>query len=87
MTAGLLRVLEATLTGGVALATALLLAGLVSARPPLVSAGIVVLMLTPLGRVVVLTAALFRSRDYAFGLLSAVVLTVLGSSAWMSLRR
>lgn len=70
-------VIEAVLTGGLAISSALLLAGLVLARPGLLTAGILLLLLTPVARVVVVTIDLLRRRDWVFAATSAWILGVL----------
>jgi uncharacterized membrane protein len=71
------EVIEAVLTGGLAISSALLLLGLVLARPGLLTAGIVLLLLTPVARVVVVTIDLVRRRDWVFAATSAWILGVL----------
>jgi len=62
----------------------LLIVGLVSGRLEFLHFGVVVLMLTPVARVIVVAVSLFRSRDWLFGGLSLWVLTVLASSILLS---
>ena len=71
------EVIEAVLTGGLTISSALLLFGLVLARPGLLTAGIVLLLLTPVARVVVVTIDLVRRRDWVFAATSAWILGVL----------
>jgi uncharacterized membrane protein len=71
------EVIEAVLTGGLAISSVLLLAGLLLARPGLLTAGIVLLLLTPVARVVVVTIDLVRRRDWVFAATSAWILGVL----------
>ena len=71
------EVIEAVLTGGLAISSVLLLAGLLLARPGLITAGIVLLLLTPVARVVVVTIDLVRRRDWVFAATSAWILGVL----------
>ena len=71
------EVIEAVLTGGLAISSALLLAGLLLARPGLLTAGIVLLLMTPVARVVVVTIDLVRRRDWVFAATSAWILGVL----------
>ncbi|MBI3932922.1 MAG: DUF1634 domain-containing protein [Acidobacteria bacterium] len=78
------RAIEVALTLGVLASGVLLLAGLALGRTELLRWGIVLLMLTPVARVVVVTAGLFLERDWAFGLISLWILGVLGSSLWMA---
>jgi uncharacterized membrane protein len=49
-------------------------------------AGIVLLLFTPVARVLLVTVGLLKQRDLLFGLVSAFVLTVLLSSAWLAFR-
>jgi uncharacterized membrane protein len=79
------RAIEVVLTAGVVLSGGLLLAGLATGRPALMQAGILILVSTPVARVVVLTAGLLQRRDWTFAAISLVVLGVLGSSAAVSL--
>ena len=77
---------EAVLTAGLGLATVLLLFGLARSHPPTLRAGIVILMFTPVARVVLVTVGLLKQRDWLFGLISAFVLGVLASSVWVAFR-
>ena len=79
------RALEAVLTAGLAASAALLLAGIVSGNEATVRAGIVLLILTPVARVVAVAVGFLWARDWVFALLSLAVLAVLGSSAWVGL--
>jgi hypothetical protein len=78
------RAVEAVLTSGLALATALLLYGLARTYEPALRAGIVILMFTPVARVLLVTLGLFKARDLLFGSISAFVLAVLASSVWVA---
>lgn len=78
------KAIEGALTGGVLLSGLLLLAGLLSGMPGLLRGGVVLLMLTPVARVLVLTIALLHERDYFFGGISLWVLLVLASGIWVS---
>ena len=80
------RTVEAVLTTGLAVATALLLFGLVRSHEQTQRAGIVILMFTPVARVVLVTLGLLKQRDLLFGLISAFVLAVLASSVWVAFR-
>jgi len=79
------RRLEAVLTTGLSVSGLLLLAGLVLGRSALLHWGILLLMLTPVARVVVLTAELLRARDWPFALVSLWILGVLASSLVVAL--
>jgi uncharacterized membrane protein len=78
------RVIEAVLTAGVLASGALMLAGLLLERTPLLQWGIVVLMLTPVARVVVVTLGLALERDWTFALISLWILSVLASSMYVA---
>ena len=80
------RSVEAVLTTGLALATVLLLFGLLRSHEPTLRAAIVILMFTPVARVVLVTLGLLQQRDLLFGLISAFVLAVLASSVWVAFR-
>jgi uncharacterized membrane protein len=79
------RVVEGVLTAGLALSALLLLAGLLSGnRHPLLWAGVLVLLLTPMARVVVVTVAFLHQRDWVFALVSLWILGVLASSFYLA---
>ena len=78
------RGVEAVLTTGLALATSLLLYGLVRSHDGALRTGIVILMFTPVARVLLVTLGLFKARDLLFGSISAFVLAVLASSVWVA---
>ena len=80
------RVIEGVLSVGLLCSSVLLVAGLVASRPHLLSAGIVLLMLTPLARVVVVTIDLLRQRDWAFAATSLWILGVLLFSIYVAWR-
>jgi uncharacterized membrane protein len=82
---GLRRSLESILTGGLAVSAMLLLAGLVRGEGSTLHAGIVLLILTPVARVLAVTVGFLHARDWAFAALSLAVLGVLASSAWLGL--
>lgn len=73
------RVIEAALSAGVLVSAALLFAGLALGNPGLLRWGIVILLSTPVARVVVVTLGLLTHRDWLFGLISLFVLLVLFS--------
>ena len=68
---------ERVLTAGVVASGALLLLGLALGQDPLLRYGVLLLMLTPVVRVLVLTLGLFREGDRRFGFVSLAVLVVL----------
>lgn len=78
------RVIEVVLTVGLLCSSALLASGLLSGRHGLLAAGIVLLMLTPVARVVVVTIDLARQRDWLFAATSAWILGVLLFSLYVA---
>ena len=76
------RVVEVVLTAGLLGSAALLLAGLVGSRPRLLSLGVLVLLLTPMARVLVVTVGLFHRRDWVFAAVSLWILGVLAFSLY-----
>jgi uncharacterized membrane protein len=78
--------IEIALTVGLLASTALFVVGLALGSSGLLKWGILLLMLTPVARVVILTAGLFRERDPLFGLVSLFVLGVLLSGMVVSAR-
>lgn len=74
------RLIEGLLSVGVVLAGLLLLAGLLRTDPALLRAGLLLLMFTPVARVVVVTVALLVERDWTFAAMSLWILLVLLSS-------
>lgn len=77
---------------GVLAAAALLLVGLVlweldsAAAPPLLEAGLVVLMGTPVFRVAVSVVAYLHARDWFFVATSLAILAVLLGAIWIAWR-
>jgi uncharacterized membrane protein len=87
-TARLERIIGQVLRGGVVLSSVCLTAGLVlsggGAAPPaavLLNAGIIVLLATPVSRVVVSTVEYVVERDWPFATLTFIVLLELVASA------
>ena len=80
------RVIELVLTVGLVLSATLLVVGLVRGQASALRAGILLLMLTPLARVVVVTVGLLKRRDWFFALASLWILGVLLSSLWVAFR-
>jgi len=78
------RTIEVVLTAGLLASAALLLAGLTLHRPPLLKWGILILMSTPVARVVVVTVGLLREKDWLFAAVSLWILAVLGSSLYLA---
>lgn len=77
---GLTRALELALGAGVALSGVLLFAGLALDHVELMRVGLLLLLFTPVARVVVLTVGLFHQKDWGFALVSLWILLVLLSS-------
>ena len=80
------RAVEGTLVGGLIAATLLLVGGVVSSQEALLRYGILLLMFTPVVRVVVITIGLFHERDWRFAVVSGVVLLVLASGMLVAAR-
>jgi hypothetical protein len=78
------RTVEAVLTGGLALSALLLLAGLISGRPRVLWLGVLVMLLTPVARVVVVTGGLVVRRDWFFAAVSLWILGVLTFSFYVA---
>jgi uncharacterized membrane protein len=79
------RAIEASLTAGLAASALLMLAGLLGWEEGL-RLGIVLLLLTPVLRVLVVTVGLLHQRDWLFGVVSLFVLAVLLSGMAVSFR-
>lgn len=86
-TSALDRTIEVVLMGGLAVSAALLVAGLALGRADLLRWGILVLMTTPVARVVVVTIGMLRERDWLFAAVSLWILAVLGSSVYVATGR
>jgi len=80
------RTIELVLEAGLAVSTLLLLAGLVAGAEGPLRWGVLLLMVTPVVRVVVVTAGLALARDWPFALVSLFVLGVLGAGIVVALR-
>jgi uncharacterized membrane protein len=74
------RAIEVVLTTGLAVSGLLLLTGLADGSDMALRAGTILLMSTPVARVVVVTIGMFAKRDWVFGLVSLWVLAVLATS-------
>ncbi len=74
------RVIEIALSLGVLASGALLVLGLAAGQAGALRAGIVVLLFTPVARVVVVAGGLALERDWPFALLALWILGVLLSS-------
>jgi uncharacterized membrane protein len=86
-TSALDRTIEVVLMGGLAVSAALLVAGLALGRADFLRWGILVLMTTPVARVVVVTIGMLRERDWLFAAVSLWILAVLGSSVYVAMGR
>jgi uncharacterized membrane protein len=86
-TSALDRTIEVVLMGGLAVSAALLVAGLALGRSDLLRWGMLVLMTTPVARVVVVTIGMLRERDWLFAAISIWILAVLGSSVYVATGR
>lgn len=78
--------IEVALTAGLLASSALFVIGLSLGSSGPLKWGILLLMLTPVARVVILTAGLVRERDVPFALVSLFVLGVLLSGIAVSAR-
>jgi uncharacterized membrane protein len=81
------RAVEVTLTTGLAASAALLVLGLVLGRHDVLRWGTLLLMFTPVARVVVVTFGFFWRRDLLFGLVSLWILGILAMSLSVGLLR
>lgn len=86
-TSALDRTIEVVLMGGLAVSASLLVAGLALDRTTLLRWGILVLMTTPVARVVVVTIGMLRERDWLFAAVSLWILGVLASSVYVAVGR
>jgi uncharacterized membrane protein len=86
-TSALDRTIEVVLMGGLAVSAAFLVAGLALGRADFLRWGILVLMTTPVARVVVVTIGMLRDRDWLFAAVSIWILFVLGSSVYVATGR
>jgi uncharacterized membrane protein len=78
------QAIEVALTGGVALSGLLLVTGLALGATGPLWWGVLLLILTPLVRVVVVTIGLILEHDRVFAAVSLFVLAVLLSSVYMA---
>jgi uncharacterized membrane protein len=78
------RAVEIVLTLGLALSALLLLGGLLAGRARPLWWGILLLILTPVSRVVVVTVGLLHRRDWPFAAVSLWILGVLAFSFWVA---
>jgi uncharacterized membrane protein len=80
------RTIEAALTIGLLVSGGCLLSGLFSGRTGWLRSGTLILMMTPVVRVIVLTIGLIHRRDWLFSLISLWILGVLASSLYLAAR-
>jgi len=78
------RIVEVALTAGVAVSGLLLVAGLILGSTTPLWWGVLLLILTPVGRVLVVTVGLILDHDWLFAGVSLFVLGVLLSSVYVS---
>lgn len=81
------RAVEIVLTTGLVVSGLLLLAGLAIGSDAALRLGTILLMFTPVARVVVVTAGMLAKRDFVFGLVSLWVLGVLAMSVTVAFHR
>jgi uncharacterized membrane protein len=74
------RAVEVTLATGLGLSATLLVLGLVLGRQDVLRWGMILLMLTPVARVVVVTVGFLWRREVLFGLVSLWILGILAMS-------
>lgn len=79
-TTALDRAVELALTSGLLAAAFMLLAGLLAGRVAWLRAGVLVLLFTPVARVLIVTVGLALRRDWLFVVISLWILGVLLSS-------
>lgn len=80
------KTIEVVLSLGLLGSAVLLVAGLLLGQSSLLQAGILLLMLTPVARVVVVTVVLFDEGDRFFGTVSLGILLVLIGSVVVAVR-
>jgi len=80
------RIVEVALTAGVAVSGLLLVAGLALGSTAPLWWGVLLLMVTPVVRVLVVTVGLILDHDWLFAAVSLFVLGVLLSSVYVSAR-
>ena len=73
------RAIESTLTLGLLVSLALLVSGLAAGSEAALRWGVIILMLTPVARVLILTVGLLHERDWTFAAVSLFVLCVLAA--------
>ena len=80
------RVVEVVLTAGLCASALLLLAGLLAQRHGLLWTGVLVLLLTPVARVIVVTIGFIDRQDWVFAAVSVWILGVLCFSFYVAAR-
>jgi uncharacterized membrane protein len=78
--------IEVALAGGILLSAALMAWGLAAPSAAALRWGLLLLMVTPVARVVIMVIGLFEQRDLLFGVLSLVILSVLASSFYTAVQ-
>ena len=78
--------IEVALAGGILLSAGLMAWGLFASSPEALRWGLLILICTPVARVVILVIGLFEQRDFVFGPLSLVILAVLASSFYTAVQ-
>lgn len=81
------RSAEFVLSAGVLASGILLLAGLLTGTELLLRFGVILLMATPVVRVVIVTLGLLHERDWLFSAVSSFVLSVLASGIYVAFGR
>jgi uncharacterized membrane protein len=79
------RAIELALSVGVLMSGACLILGLWLGSTPVLRWGLVLLLATPMARVVVVTCGLFQRRDWLFASISLWIFLVLASAASVGL--
>jgi uncharacterized membrane protein len=80
------RVVEVVLTTGLGVSALLLLAGLLAGQHGLLWGGVLVLLLTPVARVIVVTVGFVDRKDWVFAAVSLWILGVLCFSFFVAAR-
>lgn len=80
------RVVEVVLTAGLGASALLLLIGLMTAQQGLLWAGVLVMLLTPVARVIVVTIGFIDRQDWVFTAVSLWILGVLCFSFFVAAR-
>jgi uncharacterized membrane protein len=78
--------LETAFTAGLIVGGLLLVAGLALGSPRSLTAGLLVVMLTPVVGAVIVTMGMVLRRDWTFALVSAAILLILASSLYTAAR-